>query len=32
MNDTQIADRDKVRAQELHQKILIHAQLVAQNL
>lgn len=32
MSDTQIADKDKVRAQELHQKILIHAQLVAQNL
>ena len=31
MNDTQIADRD-VRARELHQKILISAQLVAQNL
>ena len=32
MSDAQIADKDKVRAQELHQKILIHAQLVAQNL
>ena len=32
MSDTQIADKDKIRAQELHQKILIHAQLVAQNL
>ena len=32
MSDTQIADKDKVRAQELHQRILIHAQLVAQNL
>ena len=32
MSDTQITDKDKVRAQELHQKILIHAQLVAQNL
>lgn len=31
MNNTQIADRD-VRARELHQKILISAQLVAQNL
>lgn len=32
MSNTQIADKDKIRAQELHQKILIHAQLVAQNL